>query len=80
MDKSTVERQQVLEAVNNLPEEALLELANFLDYLRYKLVQCREANNQPASFLVAVTGLGDSGQQEQVSRWATQAKAIRGDS
>jgi hypothetical protein len=37
MDGSTVERQQLLEVVSDLPEEALVELASFLDYLRYKL-------------------------------------------
>jgi len=38
MDRSTIERQQILEAVNAFPEEALAELASFLDYLRYKSV------------------------------------------
>lgn len=60
MDRSTVERQQILEAVSTLPEEVLVELASFLDYLRYKSAQRTEANNQSASFLVSVSGLGDS--------------------
>lgn len=68
MDKSTVERQKLIEAVSTLPEEALLELANFLDYLRYKSAQSRETNNQSASFLVAVAGLGNSGQQDVSDR------------
>lgn len=68
MDRTTVERQQLLEAVNTLPEEALSELASFLDYLNYKSAQRRDANNQSASFLVAVAGLGSSGQQDVSER------------
>ncbi|WP_255408808.1 hypothetical protein [Calothrix sp. NIES-3974] len=44
MDKSTVERQKLIEAVSTLPEGALLELDSFLDYLRYKSAQNRETN------------------------------------
>lgn len=68
MDRSTQERQQLLEAVSDLPDEALLELATFLDYLRYKSVQRKEVNNDANSFLVAVTGLGNSGQQDVSER------------
>jgi hypothetical protein len=68
MDRITVERQQILEAVSTLPEEALVELASFLDYLRHKSAQRRDTNNQSASFLVSVAGLGDSGQQDVSER------------
>lgn len=68
MDRSTVERQQILEAIRDLPEETLSELASFLDYLRYKSTQRREVNNQSANFLVAVAGLGSSGQQDVSDR------------
>lgn len=64
MDRSTVERQQILEAVSALPEEVLGELASFLDYLRYKSVQQTEANKQSTNFLLAVAGLGHSGQHD----------------
>lgn len=64
MDRSTVERQQLLEAVSALPDEALLELASFLDHLHYKSTQQRELTNHSSSFLVAVAGLGNSGQQD----------------
>ena len=67
MARNTVERQKLLEAVSDLPDEALLELASFLEYLRYKAAQQREQSNS-ASFLSAVTGLGNSG-QEDVSEW-----------
>ena len=68
MDRSTVERQQILEAISDLPDEALVELASFLDYLRYKSTQRREISNNPASFLVAVAGLGNSGQLDVSER------------
>lgn len=64
MDRNTTKRQQLLEAVNDLPEEALVELASFLDYLRYKSTQQKEVSNNSANFLVTVAGLGDSGQQD----------------
>jgi hypothetical protein len=57
MNKSTTERQQLLEAVNALPDEALVELANFLDYLRYKLAHQGELTTHSSSFLLAVSGL-----------------------
>ncbi len=68
MDRSTIERQQILEAVSALPEETLGELASFLDYLRYKSAQHTEANNQSANFLLAVAGLGNSGQHDVSER------------
>lgn len=68
MDISTVERQKLLEAVRDLPEEVLVELASFLDYLRYKSVQRRELDHHSANFLTAVAGLGNSGQQDTSER------------
>lgn len=68
MDGVMAERQQLIEAVSALPDEALLELASFLDYLRYKSTQQRELNNHRSNFLVAVAGLGSSGQQDVSER------------
>jgi hypothetical protein len=68
MDKSTIERQQLLAAVNALPDEVLLELASFLAYLRYKSISPGEASGQSANFLVSVAGLGHSGQQDVSER------------
>jgi hypothetical protein len=68
MDRSTIERQQLLAAVSDLPDEVLLELASFLDYLRYKSAHRKDANSHSADFLVAVTGLGHSGQQDVSDR------------
>lgn len=64
MDRTTVERQKLIEAVSALPEQSLLELASFLDYLHYKSVQQRELDNNTASFLAEISGLGNSGQED----------------
>jgi hypothetical protein len=68
MDGIIVERQKLIEAVGALPDEALLELASFLDYLRYKSVQTKKSNNSATNFLVAVAGLGSSGQHDVSDR------------
>lgn len=68
MDGTTIERQKLIEVVSNLSDEALLELASFLDYLHYKSAQRTEFNVNAASFLTAVAGLGESGQQEVSER------------
>ena len=62
MNSTTTERQKLIEAVNNLPDEALIELANFLDYLSYKTKQPKENNNN-TGFLLGVAGLGNSGEK-----------------
>ncbi len=62
MNRTTVERQELIEAVSHLPDEALLELASFLDYLRYKSAQ------QKQPILIAVAGLGNSGQEDTSER------------
>jgi hypothetical protein len=63
-DGITVERQKLIEAVSTLPNEALVELAGFLDYLHYKSAQQREPDHQASSFLLALAGLGNSNQQD----------------
>jgi hypothetical protein len=68
MNETTLERQKLIEAVSTLPDEALLELASFLDYLRYKSSQRRDLDRSGASFLVAIAGLGNSGQQDVSER------------
>jgi hypothetical protein len=64
MSETTVERQDLVEAVNTLPDEVLVELANFLDYLRYKTAQRQESDISRQNFLLSVAGLGESGQQD----------------
>ncbi len=59
MDGTTVERQKLVEAINTLPDEVLLELASFLDYLHYKSIQLKEPDNHASSFLLSIAGLGN---------------------
>lgn len=64
MAERTVERQNLIEAVNALPDEVLIELASFLEYLSYKTGQHRSAEPSQQNFLLTVVGLGKSGQTD----------------
>ncbi|MCY6493177.1 hypothetical protein [Leptolyngbya sp. GGD] len=55
---NSVERQKLLEAVNTLPDESLLELATFIDYLQYKVDQPKPKSG--SDFLISIAGLGAS--------------------
>jgi hypothetical protein len=63
MAETTVERQTLVEAINALPDDALAELANFLDYLRYKTNQRQDTPPQQ-NVLLTIAGLGNSGQAD----------------
>nr|WP_290224945.1 hypothetical protein [Trichocoleus desertorum] len=63
MDAPLSERQKLIEAVSTLPDEALVELAIFVDYLRYKSAQSQE-KKQSSSLLLAIAGLEDSRKQD----------------
>jgi hypothetical protein len=62
MSKTTVERQNLIEAVNALPDDVLIELTSFVEYLRYKTVQHHNSESPQQNFLLSVAGLGRSGQ------------------
>lgn len=62
MVETTVERQTLVEAINALPDDALVELASFLDYLRYKTDQRQDTEPSQQNVLLTVAGLGNSGQ------------------
>lgn len=62
MAKTTVERQNLIESVRTLPEDVLIELTNFVDYLRYKAVQPKPPEPSQQNFLLTVAGIGQSGQ------------------
>jgi hypothetical protein len=59
-----IERQQIIEFVNNLPDHNLFELAMFIDYLRYKSTQSQELQESNSSFLLSIAGLGASGETD----------------
>jgi hypothetical protein len=77
MDATTVERQNLIEAIGTLPDENLPELANFLDYLRYKSDHSKAPVQSASSFLHAIAGLGSSGQQD-ISEQTEKFNALRG--
>lgn len=81
MDSPTMERQQLIEAVRVLPDEVLLELASFLDYLQYKSLQ-HKSTDRPSNFLTAIAGLGQSDQKDTSERdeeiLSTEIDSIRG--
>ncbi|NJK61187.1 MAG: DUF2281 domain-containing protein [Oscillatoriales cyanobacterium SM2_1_8] len=62
MSSPTVERQNLIEAVKTLPDEALIELSNFVEYLRYKNSQLQSTEPPKQNFLLAVSALGKSDQ------------------
>lgn len=64
MSKATKERQNLIEAVNALPDEALTELVSFVDYLRYKTLQPNNSKPPKQNFLLTVAGLGNSSQTD----------------
>jgi hypothetical protein len=59
MNTQTPMRQQIIEIINHLSEDAFSELVNFIGYLRYKAV---ETKTEPPhnSFLLSIVGLGAS--------------------
>ena len=63
MNTLTPTRQQIIEVIDNLPEDAFSELVIFIGYLRYKSV---EAKTKPPhnSFLLSIVGLGASTEQD----------------
>ena len=56
--------QQIIKAIENLPSEALPELANFLEYLHYKnarttsSLETKVEANSGSPFLLSIAGLG----------------------
>lgn len=41
---SVVKRQQIFEVINTLPDDLIIELAEFIDYLQYK--SAKESKNE----------------------------------
>jgi hypothetical protein len=74
-------RQQIIEVIDNLPEDAFSELVSFIGYLRYKAV---ETKTQPPhnSFLLSIVGLGASTEKDVSERdeeiLANEVNPIRG--
>jgi Protein of unknown function (DUF2281) len=67
MSNATEERQNLIEAINALPDEALTELVSFIEYLRYQTSQPESPQPPKQNFLLAVAGLGSYGQSDTSS-------------
>lgn len=59
MINSTVDREQLLTLINDLPDELLAEVANYADYLQSKTIISNQTN-QSSNFLLSIAGLGSS--------------------
>ena len=81
MNTLTPTRQQIIEIIDNLPEDAFSELVNFIGYLRYK---SGEIKTEPPhnSFLLSIVGLGSSTEKDVSERdeeiLANEVNLIRG--
>ncbi|RKZ92912.1 MAG: hypothetical protein DRR19_02825 [Candidatus Parabeggiatoa sp. nov. 1] len=71
MDTLMLSHQQLTQAINELPTEVLPELANFIEYLRFKLTNSHNASeaktqNSAAGspFLLAIAGIGASDEDD----------------
>ena len=62
-------RQQLSQAIDELPSEVLPELANFIEYLRFKATTSSINNEQEGgNFLMAISGLGESDETDLSER------------
>ena len=81
MNTVTPTRQQIIEVIDNLSEDAFSELVNFIGYLRYK---SGEIKTEPPhnSFLLSIVGLGSSTEKDVSKRdeeiLANEVNPIRG--
>ena len=63
MNSSAIARQQLIEVINRLPSEVLPELANYLDYLKFKTTSSSVPKSETTSgnsFLLSIAGLGEA--------------------
>jgi Protein of unknown function (DUF2281) len=81
MEISIANRQQIIESIKTLPEESLVELINFVDYLRYKSIE-KQSQKPTGNFLLSVAGLGTSAEKDISERdeniLAKEIDSIRG--
>jgi len=77
MNTLTPTRQQIIEVIDNLPEDAFSELVSFIGYLRYKTVETNERKLPHNSFLLSIVGLGASTEKDILERSEHIAHQIR---
>ena len=67
MNTLTLTRQQIIELIDNLPEDAFSELASFIGYLRDKSVETK-TKTPHNSFLLPIVNLGASTEKDPSER------------
>jgi hypothetical protein len=81
MNAPTTKRQQIIEAIQTLPEDYLSELSSFIDYLSYKSTE-KKPKESETNFLMAIAGIGTSVENNVSERdeeiLATEVNPIRG--
>lgn len=63
MNSATPTRKQLSEAIEELPLEVLPELANFIEYLQFKVSSTpalKKDESEKSNFLMRIAGLGES--------------------
>ena len=87
MNTLTPEHQQIVQAIQQLPTDALPELANFIEYLHYKITRSASSENNleapsGSTFLLSIAGLGASIEDDLSERdeeiLASEINSIRG--
>ena len=81
MNTLTPTRQQIIDIIDSLPEDAFSELAIFVGYLRYKSIETK-TELPHNSFLLSIAGLDASNEKDVSERdeeiLATEVNPIRG--
>jgi hypothetical protein len=70
MNTVATKRQQLAESITTLPDEAVLELASFVDYLKYKLSASASDHASPApsaKILATIAALPLEGKTDEFS-------------
>jgi hypothetical protein len=85
MNTWTPTREQLSQSIDELPSEALPELASFIEYLRFKVNSAPSSmKTEPKSnqFLMSIAGLGESEETDLSERdeeiLASEIDSLRG--
>ena len=85
MNSGTPTREQLSQAIDELPSETLPELANFTEYLRFKVTSFEyplKTEAKSNQFLMSIAGLGESEETDLSERdeeiLASEIDSIRG--
>ncbi len=67
---SSYNRQKIIKSIEQLPNSALSELANFIDYLQFKISSNQKVDSQPegVDFLLKIAGIGESNETDLSER------------